>query len=214
MRIVGVAKLKNFQLPWLVSGLIRVGDRLLKIDRYSLVNKTLMEAQQILRDTGGCSPHGLSLSTVTIEYDVSVMESVKYANGPLLVEIDRQAEEEFGLILSNCNPLLESEASQNDIMAAGYYVERVLAASTADRCGALSIGDQILAIDNISLESWSGSSTDAERLLRRATKLQVLPFSAMHRAQSRSQYAMSARRRKSNTRKICRSNIGLKSYRP
>ncbi|KAH1005481.1 hypothetical protein HUJ04_006456 [Dendroctonus ponderosae] len=173
------------------SGLIRVGDRLLKIDRYSLVNKTLMEAQQILRDTGGCSPHGLSLSTVTIEYDVSVMESVKYANGPLLVEIDRQAEEEFGLILSNCNPLLESEASQNDIMAAGYYVERVLAASTADRCGALSIGDQILAIDNISLESWSGSSTDAERLLRRATKLQVLPFSAMHRAQSRSQYAMS-----------------------
>lgn len=71
------------------SGLIRVGDRLLKVDRCSLVNKTLMEAQQILRDVGNCSPHGLAVSTLTIEYDVSVMESVKYASGPLLVEIDR-----------------------------------------------------------------------------------------------------------------------------
>ncbi|CAG9772254.1 unnamed protein product [Ceutorhynchus assimilis] len=170
------------------SGLIRVGDRLLKIDRYSLINKTLMEAQQILRDTAGCNPHGITLSHLTIEYDVSVMESVKYANGPLLVEIDRQAEEDFGLVLSNCNPLLESESSQNDIMTLGFYVERVLPGSTADRCGALSIGDQILAIDTLPLDNWNGSPSDAEKILRRATKLQVLPFSAMQRAQTRSQY--------------------------
>ncbi|XP_030749851.1 glutamate receptor-interacting protein 2 isoform X2 [Sitophilus oryzae] len=170
------------------SGLIRVGDRLLKVDRHSLINKTLLEAQQILRETAGCSSHGLALSTLTIEYDVSVMESVKYASGPLLVEIDRQVEEDFGLLLTNCSSLLDAQSSQDDILAVGFYVDRIVPASTADRCGALSIGDQILAIDEIPLDSWNGSPGDAEKLLRRATKLQVLPYNAIQKAQSRSQF--------------------------
>lgn len=68
-----------------------MGDRLLKVDSHSLTGKTLMEAQQLLRENTSKSnqQHGLSISTLTIEYDVSVMDSVKYANGPLLVEIDR-----------------------------------------------------------------------------------------------------------------------------
>ncbi|XP_076266569.1 glutamate receptor interacting protein isoform X2 [Rhynchophorus ferrugineus] len=170
------------------SGLIRVGDRLLKVDRHSLINKTLLEAQQILRETAGCSSHGIGLSTLTIEYDVSVMESVKYASGPLLVEIDRQVEEDFGLLLTNCSSMIEAQSSQDDILAVGFYVDRIIPASTADRCGALSIGDQILAIDELPLDSWSGSPSDAEKLLRRATKLQVLPYSAMQKSQTRSQF--------------------------
>lgn len=79
------------------TGLIRVGDRLLKVDNHSLINKTLLEAQQILKE----NTHGIILTTLTIEYDVSVMESVKYATGPLLLEIDRQVEEDFGLVLTN-----------------------------------------------------------------------------------------------------------------
>lgn len=65
-----------------------MGDRLLKVDSHSLTGKTLMEAQQLLRDNTSKS-NGMSFTTLTIEYDVSVMDSVKYANGPLLVEIDR-----------------------------------------------------------------------------------------------------------------------------
>lgn len=73
------------------TGQIRVGDRLLKVDSYGLTGKTLMEAQQLLRENPSKTnqQHGLSLTSLTIEYDVSVMDSVKYANGPLLVEIDR-----------------------------------------------------------------------------------------------------------------------------
>ncbi|XP_060527881.1 glutamate receptor-interacting protein 2 isoform X2 [Cylas formicarius] len=167
------------------TGLIRVGDRLLKVDRHSLINKTLLEAQQILRDCGGPSAHGITLTNLTIEYDVSVMESVKYASGPLLVEIDRQLEEEFGLLLTNCSPLLDSHSSQDDILAAGYFVDRILPATTADRCGALSVGDQLLAVDDIHLDSWNGSPCEAEKLLRRATKLQVLPYHALQRVHSR-----------------------------
>lgn len=65
-----------------------MGDRLLKVDSHSLTGKTLMEAQQLLRDNTSKS-NGISFTTLTIEYDVSIMDSVKYANGPLLVEIDR-----------------------------------------------------------------------------------------------------------------------------
>ncbi|XP_019871732.1 glutamate receptor-interacting protein 2 isoform X2 [Aethina tumida] len=173
------------------TGLVRVGDRLLKVDHHSLVNKTLLEAQQILKENSShSSPHGITLTTLTIEYDVSVMESVKYANGPLLVEIDRQLEEDFGLVLTNCIDL-----GPDDILAAGYYIESMVPASTADRCGALNIGDQVLAIDDLVLDGWSGTPGDAERLLRRATKLQILPSHAIQRVPSRNygnaQYANS-----------------------
>lgn len=47
-----------------------------------------MEAQQLLRENTSKS-NQLPLTSLTIEYDVSIMDSVKYANGPLLVEIDR-----------------------------------------------------------------------------------------------------------------------------
>ncbi|KAJ3643689.1 hypothetical protein Zmor_026386 [Zophobas morio] len=154
------------------SGLIRVGDRLLKVDHEQLINKTLLEAQQVLKDNAA-----FALATLTIEYDVSIMESVKYAQGPLLVEIDRQTEEDFGLVLTNC-----CELGPDEILAAGYFIEHVVPASTADRCGALSPGDQLLAVDDLVLENWNGSTNDAERLLRRATKLQILPYHTVQRA--------------------------------
>ncbi|XP_018579135.1 glutamate receptor-interacting protein 2 isoform X2 [Anoplophora glabripennis] len=165
------------------SGLIRVGDRLLKVDQHSLINKTLLEAQQILKENTQSNTHSIILTTLTVEYDVSIMESVKYATGPLLLEIDRQMEEDFGLVLTNC-----CELEPDDILTAGYYVENIIPASTADRCGALNIGDQLLAIDDLMLESWSGSPQDAERLLRRATKLQILPVHAHRRTTSRNNY--------------------------
>uniref|UniRef100_A0A1Y1JYP3 PDZ domain-containing protein n=1 Tax=Photinus pyralis TaxID=7054 RepID=A0A1Y1JYP3_PHOPY len=147
------------------SGFIRVGDRLLKVDNHSLTNKTLLEAQQLLRENSAKLP----LTTLTIEYDVSIMESVKYATGPLLVEIERH-DEELGLILTNyCN------FETDEIMTAGIYIERVVPASTGDRCGALNVGDQLLAINDTSLEEWEGTIADAQKMLKSATKLQVLP---------------------------------------
>lgn len=158
------------------TGLIRMGDRLLKVDNHILTNKTLLEAQKILKETSN-----QTISVLTIEYDVNIMESVKYATGPLLVEIDnRQMNEDLGLLLTNC-----CEYGGDEIMAAGVYVENIVPASTADRCGALNIGDQLLGIDEFRLEDWSGSIADAERLLRGATKLQILPYHAQ-RPSSRS----------------------------
>ncbi|XP_074028671.1 glutamate receptor interacting protein isoform X3 [Leptinotarsa decemlineata] len=206
--------------PAFRTGMIRVGDRLLKVDHYSLVNKTLLEAQQILKDNTQSSTHGIILTTLTIEYDVSIMESVKYANGPLLLEIDRQMEEEFGLVLTNCCDM-ESE----DIITAGFYVENIIPASTADRCGALSVGDQLLAIDDLILEGWPGNPQDAEKLLRRATKLQILPSHIIRRSTSRNNYGqysavpgitdfstINSKRSRTNRNRMNRQSTINKSY--
>lgn len=146
------------------------------------MGKTLLEAQQLLRENPLMNQHGICVTNLTIEYDVSLMETVKYATGPLLVEIDRYVNEDFGLILTNCCDL-----GPDEIVAAGYFVESVVPASTADRCGALGVGDQVLAVDDFMLEDWNGTPADAERLLRTATKLQILPYHAVQK-QSR-QYA-------------------------
>lgn len=167
----------NITLDFFRTGLIRIGDRLLKVDNHILTNKTLLEAQKILKDTSN-----QSVSVLTIEYDVNVMESVKYATGPLLVEIDRQMNENLGLILTNCCDLA---GTTDDIMTVAIFVEDIIAASTADRCGALNIGDQLLAINEFRLDDWTGTMADAERLLRTATKLQILPYHAQ-RSSSRS----------------------------
>ncbi|KAL3267897.1 hypothetical protein HHI36_007036 [Cryptolaemus montrouzieri] len=161
------------------TGLIRVGDRVIKVDNQSLANKTLIEAQQILRDS--CiskNQHGITITTLTIEYDVSNMETVKYATGPLLVEIDRNQEENFGVILNNYN----SDFGLDEVMKSGFFVGHIIQGTTADRCGALNVGDQILAIDDVVLEDFHGSVGDAEKLLKKARTLQILPFHAFQRA--------------------------------
>ncbi|XP_045473895.1 glutamate receptor-interacting protein 1 isoform X1 [Harmonia axyridis] len=160
------------------TGLIRVGDRVLKVDNQSLFNKTLGEAQQLLRES--CvskNQHGITVTTLTIEYEVSNMETVKYATGPLLVEIDRTQDEDFGVILNNYG----SDFGLDEVITSGFFVGHIVQASTADRCGALNIGDQILAINDLAMKDFEGSLMDAEKLLRKARRLQILPFQAVHR---------------------------------
>lgn len=95
-----------------------------------MINKTLLEAQQILKSG---SPSGLT--NLTIEYDVSVMQSVEFSLGPLLIEIERPMNDSLGLMLSNYSstPLHTDMSNINEVMSAGVYVASILAASIADR---------------------------------------------------------------------------------
>lgn len=69
-----------------------------------------------------------------IEYDVSVMQSVEFSMGPLLIEIERPMNEKLGLILSNYLNIHHMDASKIDeVSSAGVYVASVLPASIADR---------------------------------------------------------------------------------
>ncbi|XP_075970161.1 glutamate receptor interacting protein isoform X3 [Anticarsia gemmatalis] len=142
---------------------IKPGDRLLKVDHVSLTNKTLSEVHSILQN---CP----QVTSLTIEYDVSIMESVKLATGPLLIEIERPCNEDLGLFLTNqrCPEDVYSSGSDtyqrvgSSATCNAIYIDSILPASISDRCGALHPGDQILAFDDHVID---GNNYTAEEVM-------------------------------------------------
>ncbi|KAJ0180144.1 hypothetical protein K1T71_004735 [Dendrolimus kikuchii] len=139
---------------------IKPGDRLLKVDHISLTNKTLSEVHQILQN---CP----QVTSLTIEYDISIMESVKLATGPLLIEIERPCNEDLGLFLTNqrCTDDVYSSGSDTYQRVGTYnaiYIDSILPASISDRCGALHPGDQLLAFDDHVID---GNNYTAEEVM-------------------------------------------------
>lgn len=134
--------------PVFKTGRIKPGDRLLRVDnvsfsindqiqflihffttKISLLNKSLSEAQQILK----CG-HSSGFTNLTIEYDVSVMQSVEFSMGPLLIEIERPMNDKLGLILSSYSNLHLSDHNKIDeVSTAGVFIASILLASIADR---------------------------------------------------------------------------------
>uniref|UniRef100_A0A8C6SE19 Glutamate receptor interacting protein 2b n=1 Tax=Neogobius melanostomus TaxID=47308 RepID=A0A8C6SE19_9GOBI len=97
------------------EGTLRPGDRLLNVDGVPLHNCSHNEALSLLAQCG-------QEALFQIEYDVTIMDTVANASGPLLVEIQ--------VII----------------------IDRVKAGSVVDRCGALHPGDHLLSIDGTSTE--------------------------------------------------------------
>ncbi|KAI3366450.1 hypothetical protein L3Q82_000473 [Scortum barcoo] len=142
------------------EGTVKPGDRLLSIDGIRLHGSTLSEAMSILKQCG-------QEATLLIEYDVSVMDSVATASGPLLVEVAKATGSSLGVALSTsmfCNKQV-------------IIIDKVKPASIADRCGALHAGDHILSVDGKSMEFCS--LAEATQLLLSAScqtvRMEILP---------------------------------------
>jgi glutamate receptor-interacting protein len=111
------------------------------------------------------------------------MQTVEFSLGPLLIEIERSMNEQMGLVLSNYMPL---SSDFNAIQASGIFISSIIPASIADRCGALSLGDQILSVDETVVENTSFTPDDVLQLLdsnctKGFTQLQILPANAILR---------------------------------
>uniref|UniRef100_A0A182IZY9 PDZ domain-containing protein n=1 Tax=Anopheles atroparvus TaxID=41427 RepID=A0A182IZY9_ANOAO len=167
--------------PVFKTGQIKPGDRVLRVDNISLLNKSLSEAQHILKET-----HVSGYTNLTIEYDVSVMQTVELSMGPLLLEIERPLNEKLGLILSNyssavnLNDIYHSSYKLNEVQPDGIFIASILPASIADRCGALTVGDQILSIDEMVVDGGVCSLEEASTMLdancvKGYTQLHILP---------------------------------------
>ncbi|KAG1953123.1 glutamate receptor-interacting protein [Pimephales promelas] len=141
------------------EGTIKPGDRLLSIDGIRLHGASHAEAMSILKQCG-------QEATLLIEFDVSVMDSVATASGPLLVEVAKSMGSSLGLALSTsmyCNKQV-------------IIIDKVKPASIADRCGALHAGDHILSVDGTSMEYCT--LAEATQLLASASehvKMEILP---------------------------------------
>ncbi|KAH8416586.1 hypothetical protein KR222_010235, partial [Zaprionus bogoriensis] len=175
--------------PVYKTGRIKPGDRLLRVDNISLIGKTLAEAQQIIK----CG-HVSGYTKLTIEYDVSVVQSVEFSMGPLLIEIERPMNDKLGLVL--CNYTTSSGSSSagttsstdkiDEVSQSGIYIASILPASIADRCGALSVGDQVLSIDDTMIEHAAYSPDEVMTILdtstgRGYTQMQIMPAHALAR---------------------------------
>ncbi|XP_070804085.1 glutamate receptor-interacting protein 1 isoform X3 [Pituophis catenifer annectens] len=141
------------------EGTIKPGDRLLSVDGIRLVGTSHNEAMCILKQCG-------QEATLLIEYDVSVMDSVTTASGPLLVEVAKTAGSALGVALST------SMCCSKQVIV----IDKIKSASIADRCGALHIGDHILSIDGTSMEYCT--LAEATQFLANTSdnvKLEILP---------------------------------------
>ncbi|XP_058045627.1 glutamate receptor-interacting protein 1 [Ahaetulla prasina] len=141
------------------EGTIKPGDRLLSVDGIRLVGTSHNEAMCILKQCG-------QEATLLIEYDVSVMDSVTTASGPLLVEVAKTAGSALGVALST------SLCCSKQVIV----IDKIKSASIADRCGALHIGDHILSIDGTSMEYCT--LAEATQFLANTSdnvKLEILP---------------------------------------
>nr|XP_043872185.1 glutamate receptor-interacting protein 1 isoform X6 [Solea senegalensis] len=141
------------------EGTVKPGDRLLSIDGIRLHGSTLSEAMSILKQCG-------QEATLLVEYDVSVMDSVATASGPLLVEVAKATGSSLGVALST-----SMFCSKQVII-----IDKVKPASIADRCGALHAGDHILSVDGKSMEFCS--LAEATQLLSascQTVRMEILP---------------------------------------
>ncbi|XP_072307848.1 glutamate receptor-interacting protein 2 [Eucyclogobius newberryi] len=141
------------------EGTLRPGDRLLSVDGVPLHSCSHSEALSLLAQCG-------QEALFQIEYDVTIMDTMANASGPLLVEIAKSPGAMLGITLT-------STTHRNKPVI---IIDRVKAGSVVDRCGALRPGDHLLSIDGTSTEHCS--VLEATQLLASTTelvKLEVLP---------------------------------------
>uniref|UniRef100_A0A8C0B3B7 Glutamate receptor interacting protein 2 n=1 Tax=Buteo japonicus TaxID=224669 RepID=A0A8C0B3B7_9AVES len=141
------------------EGSLKIGDRLLSVDGIPLHSMTHADAINILRQ---CSQEAL----FQIEYDVTIMDTVANASGPLLVEIAKTPGSTLGITLTTT-----THRNKQVIV-----IDKIKPASVVDRCGALHVGDHILSIDGTSTEHCS--LLEATQLLAATSenvKLEILP---------------------------------------
>ncbi|KAM9758545.1 glutamate receptor-interacting protein 2 isoform 5-T5 [Menidia menidia] len=141
------------------EGTLRPGDRLLSVDGVPLHAAGHGDALSVLAQCG-------QEALIQIEYDVTIMDTVTNASGPLLVEIAKSPGATLGITLTSAN-----HRNKQVIV-----IDRVKPGSVVDRCGALHSGDHLLAIDGTSTEHCS--VLEATQLLASTTelvKLEMLP---------------------------------------
>uniref|UniRef100_A0A6Q2YLC8 PDZ domain-containing protein n=1 Tax=Esox lucius TaxID=8010 RepID=A0A6Q2YLC8_ESOLU len=141
------------------EGTLKTGDRLLSVDGVPLHSANHGDGLTVLNQCG-------QEALFQIEYDVSIMDSVTNASGPLLVEIAKSPGAALGISLTTA-----IHRNKHVIV-----IDKIKAASVVDRCGALHVGDHILSIDGTSTEHCS--VLEATQLLASTSdqaRLEILP---------------------------------------
>uniref|UniRef100_A0A3Q3D602 Glutamate receptor interacting protein 1 n=1 Tax=Hippocampus comes TaxID=109280 RepID=A0A3Q3D602_HIPCM len=134
-------------------GILQIGDRILSINGVPTEDSTLEETNQLLRDSS--IPAQLTLE---IEFDVA--ESVIPSSGTFHVKLPKKPGVELGITISS-----PSNRKAGDPL----IISDIKKGSVAHRTGTLELGDKLLAIDNVRVETCS--MEEAVQILQRCEEL-------------------------------------------
>lgn len=159
------------------DGHLKTGDRIIAINCFNVAHLSLSETVAMMQE---CE----SRTAFLIEYDVSVMDAVQNATGPLLVEIEKIPGVSLGIGLAH-----SVRNGKRSIC-----IESVAPMGIADRSGAIHVGDHLLAIDGASVDHMS--LAEASQLLKSGTgdqiRLEIIPISHIQQKASRELLARKA----------------------
>ncbi|VDK84231.1 unnamed protein product [Litomosoides sigmodontis] len=128
---------------------LRIGDRVLGINGADVFNATLASAQKLLFEA-------VNTVVLTVEYFINIIDMTDRNSDHLCVKIEKDFSLDIGIELI-------CEIDHTSKMACGFFIDHLIPASAADRCGALFPGDQIIAINGCKLDFIPFS--DVNRLL-------------------------------------------------
>ncbi|KAK6111483.1 PDZ domain (Also known as DHR or GLGF) family protein [Brugia pahangi] len=117
---------------------LRIGDRVLGINGADVFNATLAAAQKLLFEA-------VSTVVLTIEYYINTIDMTYRNSNCVCVKIEKDFHLEIGIEL-----ICEIDHANKTTYA--FFIDHLVPASAADRCGALFPGDQIIAINGCKLD--------------------------------------------------------------
>uniref|UniRef100_A0A915Q738 PDZ domain-containing protein n=1 Tax=Setaria digitata TaxID=48799 RepID=A0A915Q738_9BILA len=141
---------------------LRVGDRVLGINGADVFNATLAAAQKLLFEA-------VNTVVLTVEYYINIIDAAYRNSDHFCVKIEKDFSLDIGIKLI-------CEIDHTNQTTRAFFIDRLVPASAADRCGALSPGDQIIAINGCKLEFLPFS--DVNRLLQTSLPsiyLEIIP---------------------------------------
>ncbi|KRZ03146.1 Glutamate receptor-interacting protein 2, partial [Trichinella zimbabwensis] len=139
------------------EGRLRIGDRILAINGIDLRQQSLARITDLLSKSAGTV-------RLSVEYDVLIIDSIKNTARPILLEIDKPPGCDLGVRLQ-----LIGDASY--VSKRIFRIVGIVPASIADRCGAFSIGDELLSVDGVSLQL--STPAEVKQLLKGSIRSKV-----------------------------------------
>ncbi|KAK0150089.1 Glutamate receptor-interacting protein 1 [Merluccius polli] len=134
-------------------GIVQIGDRILSINGVPTEDSTLEETNQLLRDSS-------ITAQLTLEIEFDVAESVVPSSGTFHVKLPKKPGVELGITISS-----PSNRKTGDAL----IISDIKKGSVAHRTGTLELGDKLLAIDNVRVESCS--MEEAVQILQQCEEL-------------------------------------------
>ena len=146
------------------TGQMRIGDRVLHINGFSLIDKSLDQARDLLSEAarigrGRYDDDGTGGARVLLELEFDVVDAVVPTRGVFVASIAKRGARSLGLTIkaskeseSSDSAIYSNSSSSSSSPSPNFIISVVKPGSVAHRSGIVDAGDRLLAIDGLRLD--------------------------------------------------------------